>query len=111
MFKGLAPADASTAYRRVLQSIAAYLDEMEVPKSIIESMIATGSSEIRWVNSRDDGLERPPSIAEWEDASCGSHVNFDEVDTTSIAESKKYSEQIACVERLFSGHRARLAPP
>src|SRR5262249_47078306 len=71
MFRGLSPPDASTAYRRLLERIDAYLNEMEVPKSIIESMIATGSGDIRWVEDIDDGLDHPPSIAEWIDASCG----------------------------------------
>src|SRR5260370_42197985 len=56
MFSGLPPADASTAYRQVLARIAAYLDDMEVPKSIIESMVATSSSDIRWVNGVAEGL-------------------------------------------------------
>jgi hypothetical protein len=59
-FKGLPPADASTAYRRVLDRISAYLDEMEVPKPIIESMVATSSGDIRWVDFFDDGLDTPP---------------------------------------------------
>jgi hypothetical protein len=94
MFKGLSPADASTAYRRALASIAAYLDEMEVPKSIIESMVTTSSSDIRWVDAGNDGLERvPPSIAEWEYASCGS------------------SAASVCTGRLLANNRDRLAPP
>lgn len=71
MFKGLSPADASTMYRRVLERVETYLNEMEVPKSIIESMITTSSSDVRWVDSSDEGLDQPPSIAEWVDASCG----------------------------------------
>jgi hypothetical protein len=95
-FKGLSPADASIVYRRVLARIAAYLDEMEVPKPIIESMIATGSGDIRWVDSFDDQLDRPPSIAEWVAASCG---------------SGEYKDQFACELKLFDNHRERLAPP
>jgi hypothetical protein len=109
-FKELSPAEASTAYRQVLASIAAYLDEMEVPKPIIESMIGTSSDDIRWVESDGDGLERPPSIAEWEDAPCGSHVsiNLDNATPQQIAEFGKKSD---CVSDLLSSHRARLAPP
>jgi hypothetical protein len=80
----------------VLERIAAYLDEMEVPKPIIESMVATSSGDIRWVDSTVDELNRPPSIAEWEDASCGSDVRV------------KWDQ---CVDLLLSSHRNRLAPP
>jgi hypothetical protein len=69
-FKALSTADASTSYRRVLGSMTAYLSEMEVPRAMIDALVGTPSSEMRWVDS--DDLLRPPSIAEWEDASCGS---------------------------------------
>jgi len=67
----------------MLDSVARYLDEMEAPKSMIDAMVATGSAEIRWVDSSGDGLVRPPSIAEWEDASCGTFV--DQEDKTMLA--------------------------
>ena len=70
-FKSSSPAAATALYRQVLTAIRDYMDEMEVPKPLIESMIATGSADIRWVNA-DDDLRRPPSFAEWQDASCGS---------------------------------------
>jgi TPR repeat protein len=76
-FGKLSPVDATTEYRRVLQRINAYLDEMEVPKTIIDSMITTDFSDIRWVSSFLDGLVRPPSIAEWEEASCSSSEKHD----------------------------------
>ena len=94
MFRGLSPAEASTAYRRALAMIAAYLDEMEVPKSIIELMVATSSNDIRWVDSLYNiELYRPPSIAEWADASCGSSADF------------------LCEVLLLNSRRDRLAPP
>jgi hypothetical protein len=71
-FKALSPADASPIYRRMIESVTNYLDEMETPKPMIDAMIATGSAEMRWVDSDKDGLENPPSIAEWKAASCGS---------------------------------------
>jgi hypothetical protein len=97
MFRGLSPADASTGYRQVLGRIAAYLDEMEVPKSIIESMTATSSGEIYWVEDIDDGLTTPPSIAEWEAASCGDDVAV--------------GKTVICQFFLRDKHRDRLAPP
>lgn len=54
---------------------------MEVPRPIIDTMVATGFSEIQWVNAEKDHLERPPSFAEWEDASCESFT-AEEEDTT-----------------------------
>jgi hypothetical protein len=71
MFAGLPPAEASIRYRQLLDSVVSYLNEMEVPKSIIESMTATSSGDIRWVDSIDEGLTWPASIAEWVGASCG----------------------------------------
>ena len=74
-FKALTPAEASTVYRSILNRVTRYLDDMEVPKSMIDMMVNTGSSEIRWVDGASDGMKRPPSIAEWEDASRGSFTD------------------------------------
>ena len=62
-------------YRKVLAEIEKYLMDMEVPRSSIDAMLATSSSEIRWVNAATDGSSRPPSYAEWEDASCKDMFN------------------------------------
>jgi hypothetical protein len=70
-FKALPPDEAAKVYRRVLDDIARYLDAMEAPRPMIDAMVATGSSEIRWVDAQADHLERPASYAEWEDAACG----------------------------------------
>jgi len=117
MFRGLSPADASTAYRQVLGRIAAYLEEMEVPKSIIELMIGTGSNDIRRVNDYDDGVDPPPSIAEWEDASCGPGSNI-QTGAKILAKKginslafQKHDQQMLCVTRLLNNHRDRLARP
>jgi hypothetical protein len=110
MFRGLPPADASTAYRRVMESIAAYLNEVEVPKSVIESMVATGSSDIIWVGG-GGAVDDPPSIAEWVEASCGSSPLMDAINKgkrTTRAEVDKHAD---CVRRLYFANRSRLAPP
>jgi hypothetical protein len=65
---------------------------MEVPKQMIESMVATGSSEIRWVNSVDDKIGRPPSIAEWEDASCGSFTDQEEERLSTLVNKRANSD-------------------
>ena len=114
MFKGLSPVDASNTYRQVLGRIAAYLGEMEVPKPIIETMVATSSDDIRWVDGIDDKLDRPPSIAEWEDASCGSGNNFGNVLNWNEVTQQQHDQiqnKFQCVLNLLSTHRDRLLPP
>jgi hypothetical protein len=69
-FASQSPEEATRLYRSVLYDITSYLEEMEVPRPIIEATVATSSSEIRWVDAIADHLSRPPSYAEWEDASC-----------------------------------------
>lgn len=73
-YKALAPADASAVYKRALQEISRYLEEMEAPRPLIDGMVATSSSEIRWVKDEDQ-LEYPPSFIEWVDASCGAFTS------------------------------------
>jgi hypothetical protein len=77
-FRALDPSDGATTYRKALDGIQAYLDDMEVAKPVIELMTATGSADIKWVTAHKDGLERPPSLAEWEDATCGSFSTDDD---------------------------------
>ena len=71
------PGQAATLYRQKLDNIMRYLDEMEVPKPVIDAMKTTGSADIRWVDDSAYGLERAPSFAEWVDASCG-RISADE---------------------------------
>jgi hypothetical protein len=68
-FRSLPADDASKVYRTVLASIMAYLREMDTPDRLIEAMAATASTDIVWVGA-DLELARPPSIAEWMDATC-----------------------------------------
>ena len=128
-FRSLNPTDASAAYRQMLDGVRGYLDEMEVPKQMIESMVATGSAEIRWVDAIEDKLERPPSIAEWEDASCGTFTGQENntmlhlrvrrlAQPLSQEESlflnlllEKLQKKVQCEGALISSHRERLAPP
>jgi hypothetical protein len=113
----------------MLESIANYLDEMEVPKSIIEGMVSTGSSEIRWVD--DESTNRPPSFTEWVDASCEpftvqeyqTKLELDikkqyEPDTLSENDrllsdvlDQKWWNRIRCQGRLVSTNRAKLPSP
>ena len=70
-FKSMPPDQAMGVYRRALDSISSYLGEMEAPHPMIDAMVATGSTEIRWVDAGAEELQRAPSFAEWEDAVCG----------------------------------------
>jgi hypothetical protein len=127
-FKAMAPADASVAYKRMLDEISRYLEEMEAPRAAIDAMVATSSSEIRWVDYDRDGLERPPSIAEWTNASCGA-FNKNELEAMIDLEVKEptgltANEQMLlkflkekdnayhdCRNFLFFSHIDRLPPP
>jgi hypothetical protein len=111
MYRALMPADASTAYNRLLGEVGAYLTDMEVPKPIIETMVATSSGDILWVNSISDGLEVPPSIAEWENASCGSDVNWLNADEVTPATAVKGFKHADCSSGLRATSRGRLSPP
>ncbi len=73
-FVALGPEEAGSVYRRVLDEISQYLREMELPQTLIDSLVATSSADIRWVDSEADNgqLEHPASFSEWVDASCGS---------------------------------------
>jgi hypothetical protein len=99
-FRAVRPAEASVAYRRMLDSVRKYLDEMEVPKQMIESMVATGSAEIRWADAEEDNVTRPPSIAEWEDASCGSFTDQEDK-TMMLFVNKRASTDLTQSETLL----------
>jgi hypothetical protein len=125
-FKALAGADATRVYKGVLLEIARYLEEMEVPRPMIDAMVATGSSDIRWANYDKDGLERPPSFAEWEDSACGSTSKEEEKTYWNLtfkedksADEKlllqllndKHSKRRRCLAELESREIDRLALP
>jgi hypothetical protein len=74
-FANRPPDEATALYRRVLSEIEGYLVEMEIPRPTIDIMLATSSADVRWVDAKTDGLSRPPSYAEWEDASCRENAN------------------------------------
>lgn len=125
-FKALDPTAAADAYRRALNSIRQYLDEMEEPKPMIEAMVSTGSADIKWVNA-DDDLDRPPSLAEWEDANCGgfsvenqksesdlygrrSNLTQKEHDLLHKLDNRR-SQWEQCKDELLASHRDSLPPP
>jgi hypothetical protein len=126
-FKSLHPSEASVVYRRILETVTDYLDEMEVPRPMIDMMVGTGSSELRRVED-DDGLRHPPSFAEWAHASCGSFTAEERKtwydlstrprDSLTLQEQRllrrvydKLQETNRCMMLLLHTQRDRLAPP
>jgi hypothetical protein len=72
-----------TVYRSALGEISDYLQEMEVPGAVADMMVATDSSDITWIDATD-GLERPPSFAEWVDANCGHFTSEQEKELVKL---------------------------
>ncbi len=124
-FKQLSPTEAAQAYRPALQSVTAYLEEMETPKAVIEAMINTHSTDIRWYNSVLPE-ERAPSFAEWQDANCGTWNKDDfrarqemnetckRTDNRTACRSaavlaEKDEKRGECIRRLNYEHSLRLA--
>jgi hypothetical protein len=82
--------------------------------------------EIRSIDSDTDGLRRPPSIAEWEDASCGSFTSEERSAFYKLAvkTNKNSQEQLllkmlqeklekdgGCRASLLDAQRGRLPSP
>jgi hypothetical protein len=122
--KALDATKAAQAYREALNSIRQYMDTMEVPKPLIETMVATASADIKWVDAADDGLERPPSLAEWEDATCGRLTAEDKKvlrkDTKSMTSQERNlksqleirdRKRTGCKIDLLSRNKDKLPPP
>jgi len=123
----MAPAEASATYRRGLDEVSRYLEEMEAPRPMIDAMVATSSSEIQWVDSQRDGIQQPPSIAEWSDASCGPFTKEEESTLLDLMGkrprlssneamlynmlSNKENARASCEGALYSSHRDQLAAP
>jgi hypothetical protein len=88
-FGELSPEDASKLYIRQTSEIRSYLSEVEAPVNAIETILTTSSSEIRWINN--EGVERAPSFAEWQDAACGHSIKQPNYLVSSLA-YKKYGQ-------------------
>jgi hypothetical protein len=96
---------------------------------MIDAMVSTSSSEMRWVDGdKIIGLKRPPSIAEREDASCGSFTSKEwdaysalavkQIDRRSPQEqmflkllAEKLDKHNGCISSLLSAQRDRLVSP
>jgi hypothetical protein len=125
-FKALDPPAAAVAYRGMLDSMRQYLDEMEVPKPMIDVMVATGSADIQWITVADD-LSRPPSLAEWEDATCGTFPAKERILLAQLRkkradltqQERKLGEKLLekqakwrrCQVELLASKRDKLPPP
>lgn len=94
-FGALPPDQASKRYKDVLQEITRYLEEVETPRSLIEAMIATASSDIRWIEAPPNGsgvLNRPPSHTEWINANCDP-LSAEDYAALSKLSQRQYQEQ------------------
>jgi hypothetical protein len=125
-FRNLSPAEASVAYRQILDGVHRYLDEMEAPNPMIDAMIGTSSADMTWVDAGKYNLERPPSIAEWEDASCKAFSAQEMASFMSLSNKEpktqsdqsllgtlwnKFQSQQNCKSQLRSSNRDRLPAP
>jgi hypothetical protein len=99
-FKNLPPAEAAKVYRKALEDIARYLDEMEAPRPMIDAMVATDSSNIWWVDADGDHLEQPPTYAEWVEAACG-HFSKQEENTLQNLLHKQSSGNLTSNDALL----------
>jgi len=128
-FKALPPAEAAKVYRKALDDITRYLDEMEAPRPMVDAMVATDSSNIWWVNAEFDRLEQPPTYAEWAESACG-NFSKQEQDTLNDLIHRKSSGNLTsndtlllqllsdkevthrtCAMYLRSSHVEQLPPP
>jgi hypothetical protein len=93
-FRALSANDASAVYKRALQEISRYLDDMEAPRALVDTMVATSFAEIRWVDASadDDQLENPPSFIEWVDASCGPLTSLERKTLTELGARKGFAK-------------------
>jgi len=126
-FSSLSPADAALSYKKVLNRVSRYLEEIEVPAQVIETMISTGSGELEWLE--DDASINPPSFSEWKAAACG-HFTEEEKGTLHELARKRYRktatrndllledllkkkdvDKYFCDQSLVSRHRQKLEAP
>lgn len=126
-FGTLTPADAASAYTPMLSRVSLYLEQMEVPRQVVEKMTSTGSGEVEWLN--DDPSNRPPSFTEWKDAACGHFTKEEDKTLLDLEVSratqgttrneqiledmliKKKIAKVRCENDLLSMNRQKLTAP
>jgi hypothetical protein len=107
-FSSLPPDRASNLYLQLLADTAKYLNEMEIPHSLIEAMTNTSSGNMWWLSLRDaQALYVPFSIDEWLRAACGSFSPAEQATLTRDKLEKRKAEIGFCrAERIFSARDA-----
>ena len=100
-FRDLSPVEAEKRYKPILSSITHYLEEMEVPKTFIEAMVSTSSSETYWTDAFRDYelLSRSPSYAEWLHANCGQFGEESEFKELFLLKQKGESSNLSQSEK------------
>jgi len=69
-YGALSPNDAAVKYQEALETVRAYLNEMEIPDSIFEAMVKMPSYTTA-ILKEANYLAWPPSFGEWLTAKCG----------------------------------------
>jgi hypothetical protein len=69
---------------------------MEVPRPLVDTVVATSSADIRWVevSADDNQLEYPPSFIEWVDANCGSLTSEEQKTQLELMTRKEFKNEI-----------------
>ena len=117
-FKSLDLKETAEAYGWILNFTRQYLNEMDVPNSVIEAMMATDFEELKWIDADREGLTRSPSFAELVDANCGILSEKDKELLSRRFSSPKTPEELIvahrlrlCPTELLSRQRDKLLPP
>ena len=123
-FAALPPDQAALVYRRTLDAVSRYLEDMEAPRSIIDRMRETGSADIFWIDGHERKFVHPPSFREWVDASCGSFSEQEEDESNTFKKretdeeiakrdelSRKGDRRFTCQKTLTYKHLRKLPPP
>ena len=120
------PADqAAWVYKRTLDAVSRYLEDMEAPRSVLDHMRETSSADISWINDPGESkFENPPSFREWIDASCGSYSDQDARQRYTVGKrgsaerrakswelSVKQNDRYICQRKLINEQLRKLPPP
>lgn len=85
------PDVVSANYRSLMKNVEQYLEDMETPKSAIESIIQRSLADTYWLQPQF--IDRPPSIVEWSARICGRETQ-EERDLSFKLFSKRAAEKL-----------------
>jgi hypothetical protein len=105
-YKRMPPDQASVVYNAMLDRVKAYMNEMEVPRSITEKMLSTSSGNVFMVSWLRDSLYTPPSVSEWIGANCGKVEYKWQPYQTDI--TPEQDRKMQCESKLLTGHHFKV---